>query len=728
MNKKTIALLITTLFMFALFIVPRSRVLANENEERLTYNYNAAAWEEIEGYRYYKNSKTSREWTTAFGDNNNRYSYIMSMPETMLTDTIEMYNTNYDTFHKIENDFRALKVEYVNTGTLYNFKGYIDITKIDWYGNETYLDTFDFSHETLVDKDNEDRFRVRYHRDVPEFFFDGLELTDMLIDYWYVDWGRMDSVKEYRYDYGYEFSPTKYLVDINKTYYINSPENYHILHEKTSYPDHEMFTTNEVVVINYLDGKWQYDFGNGIYKHDLNKVRFIKDSHYTITLKNETGNPKRWYMISSSNQNIYDNFVLYSNDDQLPGGNHSVWYYDSEFNDKVQDGDLLTRDVTIYRRTEFYDPYFTLTFDVDGGENIDPYVVNKEDYGIGPIGKFYLKDIGLETLPIPKKEGYVFVKWKMVDYNHNFPAENIQFNGNEATFIAIWEAEENDVTVTFHNNPIYSGSTNNRYTIEVKIPVGTRITSDLIPDVQTNPLFRFTGWVTGSSTQDNPIYVDFEKEIKEDVTYYSSIEKVEYFNIKFDVDGGVSMDDMQIRISSFVSTGQKFKSILPVAVKARWAFAGWYVDREFTEEVPTELFGSREEHVKFYDITIYAKFVYDSVRVNFITNQNSLEVSSHIFDKGHILGTSALPPKVLGFDFVGWFYDEDLTVEYLSEELHDDEVTFYAKWERNNDEIPEEVEPIKFDFEVIFYALIAVGVIMLIFVGSTKKNKKRRRR
>ncbi len=106
--------------------------------------------------------------------------------------------------------------------------------------------------------------------------------------------------------------------------------------------------------------------------------------------------------------------------------------------------------------------------------------------------------------------------------------------------------------------------------------------------------------------------------------------------------------------------------------KDHYNFGGWYLDEECTK--PYDFDSEVTEN-----LTLYAKFgrFYD---VNFSTGEGASTVESQQVEEGKTVQRPAADPTKEGSEFVGWYRDEDCTMEFdFTAPIHED-TTVYAKF------------------------------------------------
>ena len=119
----------------------------------------------------------------------------------------------------------------------------------------------------------------------------------------------------------------------------------------------------------------------------------------------------------------------------------------------------------------------------------------------------------------------------------------------------------------------------------------------------------------------------------------------------------------------------KFAELVPEPTKENYTFAGWYNGNEkfdFTT-VPTG------------DVTLTAKWTAKDYEVSFITEHGKTPTSQNV----KYNGTANDPGKLSedGYTFIGWYADEDRTIEFDFTQPITSNTTVYAKWTAKDYEV-----------------------------------------
>ena len=143
-------------------------------------------------------------------------------------------------------------------------------------------------------------------------------------------------------------------------------------------------------------------------------------------------------------------------------------------------------------------------------------------------------------------------------------------------------------------------------------------------------------------------------------------EEVEKFTVTF-VAEGVTIDPVQVRSGGKVT--------LPTPEKEGYEFKGWFTDSDFTTPFNPDTPITE-------DLTLYALFEEITVpqyKVTFNSNGGS-EVAEQTVLEGEKAVKPADPTRE-GYEFAGWFTDEELKNEFDFDTEITANITLYAKWE-----------------------------------------------
>lgn len=221
---------------------------------------------------------------------------------------------------------------------------------------------------------------------------------------------------------------------------------------------------------------------------------------------------------------------------------------------------------------------YTITFDTDGGNAIDP------------ITKNYGAEVG--TVDNPTKTGYNFVKW--VDANTNADATvPTTMPANNMTLKAIWEADTYTVTLNTNGGTIAEGKNITSYTYSPDTAVTLPVTADMTKDYYT-----FAGWYDNEQFTGTPV-LEIPAGSTDAKTYWAKWTANSYV-ITFNPNGGT------VDPTSMNYTYETTTLTLPTPTWEHHSFQGWYVSADsgsWVKDTKFSMSAGSHGHV-----TVYAKW------------------------------------------------------------------------------------------------------------------------
>ena len=297
--------------------------------------------------------------------------------------------------------------------------------------------------------------------------------------------------------------------------------------------------------------------------------------------------------------------------------------------------------------------------------NINFYVDDQIYYTINTAGNEKL------DLPAdPSKEGYTFNGWYLdKNYENTFDIsyyENHQLVDSINVFAKFLK---NDVPTPVKQNINFYVDENIYYTIETA--GNEKLT---LPEEPTKENHAFNGW-----------YLDKNYEQLFDISYYENHQLVDSIDVFAKFLNTSDLTPIKKVINFYVDdaiyhqllTNGNEKLTLPEdPVKNGHTFKGWYKDSTFNE-----LFD-----IKYYEVNelkdsidVFGKFELNTYKVTFESNGGTI-VESFI---GTILNEAPITTKN-GFDFEGWYLDQDFSNQASFPLTLDSDITLYAKWKEKN--------------------------------------------
>lgn len=342
------------------------------------------------------------------------------------------------------------------------------------------------------------------------------------------------------------------------------------------------------------------------------------------------------------------------------------WYMEDErFEDQKltqSDIDRVAKEKEIYKDTTFTAGFKPITYPINY-HNLEG-AANAES---NPNGYTVEEDI---TLKDPTKEGYEFKGW-YTDAKLTEPAVSPAIpNGSigEKDFYAKW----NEV-ITYEITYDLAGGTNapenpSEYTIE---------SEDITLKAPTRDGYEFNGWYRNEGRTDKVDGVAIQKGSTGPQKLYASWTAIEYL-ITYDLDGGILASGMT-NPESYTTETETFTLNNPS--REGYTFLGWTgteID-EPTVAVTVEKGSKGERSYK-------ANWQADDVSISFEVNGGS-SVDTMQGKTDQSIENQNMPETTKeNYRFAGWYGNSELAgqqVTRLPESYPSEDITYYAKWERD---------------------------------------------
>ncbi len=215
------------------------------------------------------------------------------------------------------------------------------------------------------------------------------------------------------------------------------------------------------------------------------------------------------------------------------------------------------------------------------------------------------------------------------------------------------------LTVAWKTMKVLSFNTDGGSTIgDIAVMEGTEV--DLTPFVPTKTGFTFGGWYTDEYCEDENLVTKYVLE--DNSTLYAKW--IANLTVTFNVGDGVALDALS------VAPGAEVDLTPYTTTRTGYTFDGWYAEETLSTPVTTITVDA--------NTTVYAKWTINYTLTFDVDGGSAVEAVS--FKAGTQVDASAYTTSKLGFEFAGWYLDEDFMFPATIFSL-DSDLTIYAKWE-----------------------------------------------
>lgn len=180
----------------------------------------------------------------------------------------------------------------------------------------------------------------------------------------------------------------------------------------------------------------------------------------------------------------------------------------------------------------------------------------------------------------------------------------------------------------------------------------------------------FAGWYNGDEK------FDFDADTTKAPNVLNLVAKwdINKYTVQFVSDYG-SFADQTVEHGKPIDTGK-----LTIPDVDGYTFGGWYADNTYSTkfDFSTPITG---------DTKVYAKWTAKDYEVSFITEHGKTPTSQNVKYNGTATNPGELTED--GYTFIGWYADENRTIEFDFTKPITSNTTVYAKWEKNAPVLPD---------------------------------------
>ena len=184
--------------------------------------------------------------------------------------------------------------------------------------------------------------------------------------------------------------------------------------------------------------------------------------------------------------------------------------------------------------------------------------------------------------------------------------------------------------------------------------------------------FTFAGWYSDAALT-TPWNFATDTVGTADMTLHAKW-TINNYHVVFDSNGG------SVVASQSVAFGAHVAAPVPEPARPGYIFVGWFADAALTTpwDFATGTVGTA-------DMTLHAKWTFNSYRVAFITNGGSAVTTQDVAFGSHVAAPVPAPTRP-GYIFAGWFADAALTTpwNFATGTIGAADMSLYAKWTVNS--------------------------------------------
>ncbi len=324
------------------------------------------------------------------------------------------------------------------------------------------------------------------------------------------------------------------------------------------------------------------------------------------------------------------------------------WYKEASCVTAYDFNTAVTADLTLYAKwtakgggeTEKY----TVTFDSQGGTEVEPQTVNKDEKVTEPEA--------------PTKSGYTFGGWyeeASCDTEYDFDTAVT----SDLTLYAKWTAK--------------GGGETEKYTVTFDSQGGTEVEPQTVnkdekvtePEAPTKSGYTFGGWYEEASCDTE---YDFDTAVTSDFTLYAKWTanggvETEKYTVTFDSKGGTKVAS-QTKKKNELAVEPK-----PAPTKTGFKFDGWY------DKATNKKFNFKTTKIT-KNIALYAKWI-PIYTVTFVSNGGTNVAAQKVEQNKTITKVTVTKANYI---FDGWYTDKAFKNKFSETSKITKNIVLYAKW------------------------------------------------
>lgn len=265
-------------------------------------------------------------------------------------------------------------------------------------------------------------------------------------------------------------------------------------------------------------------------------------------------------------------------------------------------------------------------------------------------------------LPIPKRDGYLFLGWYLGDdiNSEQITESTIHNERNNVTVNAIW-------TTAMYT--AYFDAAGGECSVDSKAYYEGQPIGEL--PVPTRAGYNFSAWYFNGDPIDADSVIKYNKTVKLEAKWIAAS-----FSVEYNANEGVFTNGKDTMTKSY--TYLKKYGTLPVAYRAGYNFDGWYTKPEGGDKILSTDTVLITENTTYY--AHWTKLEGDVYTIVFHSNSTSDKIEMKTYNNGDELG-SVKPASSSSFcTFLGWYTDPYFGTKVENDDAVTSDMELYAHW------------------------------------------------
>ncbi len=331
--------------------------------------------------------------------------------------------------------------------------------------------------------------------------------------------------------------------------------------------------------------------------------------------------------------------------------------------------------IAIYFALEIYSTnynYISLVPPCEGSFSVEQQTNKTDDYyfwtAYAKINLNY--DKGMGETSSTDYDNYFFYNSKDIVFPSNLTLNLYDFNG---WFGKFYLSDELKVELNIEQNYLYYDAYALKNYVENGYPQNEILSYFKVSAEDCDPLYPLMGYTYNSSTEN--LDIEYYQTYFGIVFMLDNDQKVELvagyskqtFEISFETNGGSEVSDI-------ISPWGELLTAPENPTKTGYSFAGWFTDESLTDKYEF----SEDTMMGTSNITLYASWTKNTYNITLhYNNESENSTVSFLYDEEINIDE----PERVGYNFAGWFTDENLTEQFTLTTMPAENLNLYASWQ-----------------------------------------------